>query len=45
MEGFEGNLEFADIMRIMDISMYDLELVFKSLDGDNSGDVLFGMFW
>merc|ERR1719145_265162 len=43
-EGFENNAEFKDMMKVMDIKQQDMEVVFKILDEDASGDVNYGEF-
>eukprot|EP00928_Gymnodinium_smaydae_P067259 TRINITY_DN501_c0_g1_i2.p1 TRINITY_DN501_c0_g1~~TRINITY_DN501_c0_g1_i2.p1 ORF type:complete len:613 (-),score=126.26 TRINITY_DN501_c0_g1_i2:79-1866(-) len=37
--GFDESQEFADLLKIMNITKDDLQMVFKVVDQDNSGDV------
>jgi len=42
--GFEENVNFSKILRVMDIDRKDLEVVFNMLDEDGSGDVAYEEF-
>merc|ERR1712113_539523 len=43
-QGFHTHPEFASILRTMDISEQDLEVLFGILDTDGSGDVQYSEF-
>lgn len=44
VEGIETEAEFADILRLMDVSPEDLSLLFKVLDKDGSGELNYNEF-
>jgi Ca2+-binding EF-hand superfamily protein len=37
--GYSENVEFFNMLRMLDVELDDMSLIFKALDGDNSGSV------
>jgi Ca2+-binding EF-hand superfamily protein len=44
MQGYCENAEFFNMLRMLDVELDDMSLIFKALDGDNSGSVSYEEF-